>query len=307
MAPGPTHSTRRTRTSVPSAGDAAPVGLILIGPPWGCDASTSCAPTSGSLTHPGRGLRRLVDHGIMSKVPYQEHPRFYDYRLTDAGHRMSRCWVALVRWSEQHPRRRADHGPGARRAEPSSSRPSGCRTCATTFGPWDRSPVCSGTAGDPRDRQCGRRAAHRWAQLVVRRIVETVLPTDWCTSAAWAYLAGDGIEQIALVLGDLRAPSSCGCTASASPVTCSKPSLRRGQQLHETFRRIAAEGRGVVVYLGPRGPGIPAWATTAAPTPPGRRPRHFDVNFRSGCPSTPATSPSGRPSWPTSAPSGCSS
>ena len=92
-----------------------------------------------------------------------------------------------------------------------------------------------------------------------RRVVETVLPTDWATFRCVGYLAGDGTEQVALVLGDVtgapalvRLHSECltGDLFGSRRCDC-------GQQLQETFRRIAAEGRGAVIYLrGQEGRGI---------------------------------------------------
>ena len=81
-------------------------------------------------------LRRLVEHGVMTKVLYQEHPARYEYRLTEAGVALSPVLVALVRWSE-------DHVSGAEPAVALVHAPCGteleqafwCRTCATTFGP----------------------------------------------------------------------------------------------------------------------------------------------------------------------------
>jgi 3,4-dihydroxy 2-butanone 4-phosphate synthase/GTP cyclohydrolase II len=93
----------------------------------------------------------------------------------------------------------------------------------------------------------------------VKRAVETVLPTDWATFRCVGYLAGDGTEQVALVLGDptrlpslVRLHSECltGDLFGSRRCDC-------GQQLDETFRRIADEGGGVVVYLrGHEGRGI---------------------------------------------------
>ena len=81
-------------------------------------------------------LRRLVEHGVMTKVLYQEHPARYEYRLTEAGVALSPVLVALVRWSE-------DHVPGTEPVIALVHAPCGteleqafwCRTCATTFGP----------------------------------------------------------------------------------------------------------------------------------------------------------------------------
>ncbi|MER5570622.1 helix-turn-helix domain-containing protein [Streptomyces goshikiensis] len=60
-------------------------------------------------------LARLVDHGIMERVPYQDRPVRYEYRLTPAGRDLTRSVVALMQWGDRHlhleqgPPRRAEH------------------------------------------------------------------------------------------------------------------------------------------------------------------------------------------------------
>lgn len=81
-------------------------------------------------------LRRLVEHGIMEKVPYHEHPVRYEYRLTEAGIALSPMLVALVRWAEDHvlaaaPTTVLVHSPCGTELEQAFW----CRTCASTFGP----------------------------------------------------------------------------------------------------------------------------------------------------------------------------
>ncbi len=46
-------------------------------------------------------LARLVEHGVFEKVPYQERPVRYDYRLTDKGRELSPPLVALMRWGDR--------------------------------------------------------------------------------------------------------------------------------------------------------------------------------------------------------------
>ena len=124
----------------------------------------------------------------------------------------------------------------------------------------DRHPGCVAvTAQPPKTPAPVRRPAALLGPARVRRVVETVLPTDWATFRCVGYLAGDGTEQVALVLGDpsglpvlVRLHSECltGDLFGSRRCDC-------GQQLQETFRRIAAEGRGVVIYLrGHEGRGI---------------------------------------------------
>ncbi|MTE22485.1 transcriptional regulator [Streptomyces sp. TRM43335] len=60
-------------------------------------------------------LTRLVEHGIMERVPYQDRPVRYEYRLTPSGRDLTRAVVALMQWGDRNlpqeggPPRRADH------------------------------------------------------------------------------------------------------------------------------------------------------------------------------------------------------
>lgn len=60
-------------------------------------------------------LVRLVDHGIMERVPYQDKPVRHEYRLTGAGRDLTRAVIALMQWGDRNlpqelgPPRRADH------------------------------------------------------------------------------------------------------------------------------------------------------------------------------------------------------
>jgi DNA-binding HxlR family transcriptional regulator len=47
-------------------------------------------------------LARLVEHGILEKVPYNERPRRYEYRLTERGLDLSPALVAFMRWGDKH-------------------------------------------------------------------------------------------------------------------------------------------------------------------------------------------------------------
>lgn len=81
-------------------------------------------------------LRRLVGHGVLSKIAYQDHPVRYEYRLTDAGRALSPVLVALVRWSEEYipqvePTTILVHSPCGTELEQAFW----CRSCSTTFGP----------------------------------------------------------------------------------------------------------------------------------------------------------------------------
>ncbi|MFD3337078.1 winged helix-turn-helix transcriptional regulator [Streptomyces sp. NPDC058700] len=60
-------------------------------------------------------LARLVDQEIMERVPYQDKPVRYEYRLTPVGRDLTRAVIALMQWGDRNlpqelgPPRRADH------------------------------------------------------------------------------------------------------------------------------------------------------------------------------------------------------
>ena len=95
----------------------------------------------------------------------------------------------------------------------------------------------------------------------VDRVVETRLPTEHGDFTAIGYRSRpDGAEHIALVAGDLgdgrdvlvRLHSECLTGDALGSLRCDC-----GPQLHAAMRQVAAEGRGVVVYLrGHEGRGI---------------------------------------------------
>ena len=100
-------------------------------------------------------------------------------------------------------------------------------------------------------------------EILVERVVETKLPTDFGTFTAVGYRATvDGQELVAIVAGDpadnggedvlVRVHSECltGDVFGSRRCDC-------GQQLHESLRMISETGRGVVVYMrGHEGRGI---------------------------------------------------
>jgi DNA-binding HxlR family transcriptional regulator len=47
-------------------------------------------------------LNRLVEEGILRRVPYQERPPRYEYRLTDKGLDLWPVIVSLVQWGDRH-------------------------------------------------------------------------------------------------------------------------------------------------------------------------------------------------------------
>ena len=47
-------------------------------------------------------LGRLVDEGILVRVPYQDRPARYEYRLTDKGRDLNIALVGLRQWGDKH-------------------------------------------------------------------------------------------------------------------------------------------------------------------------------------------------------------
>jgi DNA-binding HxlR family transcriptional regulator len=47
-------------------------------------------------------LALLVDEGILAKVPYQERPTRYEYRLTEKGLELFPVILSLVHWGDRH-------------------------------------------------------------------------------------------------------------------------------------------------------------------------------------------------------------
>ncbi|WP_435279792.1 bifunctional 3,4-dihydroxy-2-butanone-4-phosphate synthase/GTP cyclohydrolase II [Streptomyces sp. 1222.5] len=97
-------------------------------------------------------------------------------------------------------------------------------------------------------------AYRRRTENLVRRVAETRLPTLHGDFRAVGYLSPhDGWEHVALVFGDMgggedvlvRVHSECltGDTFASLRCDC-------GSQLREAMRAVAAEGRGIVLYMG---------------------------------------------------------
>ena len=81
-------------------------------------------------------LTKLVDAGILERVPYQAHPPRYQYRLTPMGTELSPALVALMRWGDHwlaHDQVGVVLYHGACGTELEQG--FWCPTCATTFGP----------------------------------------------------------------------------------------------------------------------------------------------------------------------------
>ncbi|WJZ02755.1 Riboflavin biosynthesis protein RibBA [Corynebacterium freiburgense] len=103
-------------------------------------------------------------------------------------------------------------------------------------------------------------AWRRQHEVLVERVTETRLPTDFGEFQAFGYRNRvDGVEHMAVVVGDItgegvpvRVHSECltGDVFGSRRCDC-------GQQLHYSLRHIQQEGRGVVLYMrGHEGRGI---------------------------------------------------
>ena len=64
-------------------------------------------------------LNRLVDEGVLERVPYNERPERFEYRLTKKGRELGPVLIALMQWGDRHlsneppriARRRSDRSP----------------------------------------------------------------------------------------------------------------------------------------------------------------------------------------------------
>src|SRR2546430_17687500 len=90
-------------------------------------------------------------------------------------------------------------------------------------------------------------------------VAESRLPTPYAEFQLRVYLSGDGKEHLALTLGDLaagaaplvRIHSECLTGDALFSLRCDC-----GFQLEHALQRIAADGRGAVLYLRQEGRGI---------------------------------------------------
>jgi DNA-binding HxlR family transcriptional regulator len=131
----------------PEVGDWAAGVARLVGDHWSIltvraifrgirrfdDLQSDLGISRGVLTD---RLRRLMDAGIVERVPYQDHPVRYDYRLTTKGLELSPMIVALLRWGARWVGG-PQHGTVLIHKQCGTELEQGfwCRTCQTTFGP----------------------------------------------------------------------------------------------------------------------------------------------------------------------------
>ena len=48
-----------------------------------------------------KGYQQLVDEGVLQKLPYQEHPPRFDYRLTEKGRDLWHVLTAMRQWGDK--------------------------------------------------------------------------------------------------------------------------------------------------------------------------------------------------------------
>jgi 3,4-dihydroxy 2-butanone 4-phosphate synthase/GTP cyclohydrolase II len=101
----------------------------------------------------------------------------------------------------------------------------------------------------------------RRTENLVERVAETRLPTRHGDFTGYGYrITVDGSEHIALVYGDVSGPAPVLTRVHSECLTGDVFGSRRcdcGPQLDEALERVAAEGRGIVIYLrGHEGRGI---------------------------------------------------
>jgi DNA-binding HxlR family transcriptional regulator len=83
-------------------------------------------------------LSRLVDAGLLVRVPYQEHPPRYDYRMTDKGRDLWPVVNAMREWGDKYA---APAGPPLRLAHKGCGHLTHtqviCASCGEPVGPRD--------------------------------------------------------------------------------------------------------------------------------------------------------------------------
>jgi len=95
-------------------------------------------------------LRRLVDEGVLQKVPYSERPPRYEYRLTDKGLALWPVLTAMRQWGDTYA---APDGPPVevvhKECGHSAQVVATCSSCGEAIGPRDVYAVAGPGATDP--------------------------------------------------------------------------------------------------------------------------------------------------------------
>jgi DNA-binding HxlR family transcriptional regulator len=101
-------------------------------------------------------LTRLVDEGVLARVPYSEHPPRHEYRLTDKGRDLWPVLTAMRQWGDHHA---APTGPPVEVVHSACGARTDlalvCASCGERVGPRDVRAV----AGAGRPELATRRAA----------------------------------------------------------------------------------------------------------------------------------------------------
>ena len=96
------------------------------------------AATRDLAQHPPAAPGRLVDAGVLARVPYSEHPPRHDYRLTDKGRDLWPVLTAMRQWGDRYA---APSGPPLEVAHKACGSASEallvCGSCGEPLGPRD--------------------------------------------------------------------------------------------------------------------------------------------------------------------------
>jgi DNA-binding HxlR family transcriptional regulator len=83
-------------------------------------------------------LARLVEHGVLEKVPYSEHPPRHEYRLTGKGRDLWPVLTAMRQWGDKYA---APDGPPLQMIHNACGHVAGavmtCQCCGERIGPAD--------------------------------------------------------------------------------------------------------------------------------------------------------------------------
>jgi DNA-binding HxlR family transcriptional regulator len=113
-------------------------------------------------------LTRLVDAGVLARVPYSSHPPRHDYRLTDKGRDLWPVLTAMRQWGDRHA---APNGPPLEMVHTACGAVAQgvfvCSSCGEPMGPRDVTPV-PGPGREHADVIPHRMAATDYATAVLR-------------------------------------------------------------------------------------------------------------------------------------------
>jgi len=105
-------------------------------------------------------LNRLVDAGVLERVPYQQRPPRFEYQLTATGRELAVPVVGLMHWGDRHLAGRAGPPRLTRHRECGGAVHIGlaCANCGQPVPPGDMEVMPGpGLPSPPRSRRNGRR------------------------------------------------------------------------------------------------------------------------------------------------------